>query len=266
MDWSKLNKLVEAVNTYYAFAVMMYVAVLYVSKNSQIFLWILFALTPVIAGWTGYLLKSYLESRNEKHGFRLLSNTMTYEVLGADKYRYTLHAVIQAEANRMMVYPVGLQWSGEGIAHMPRLSDPDQYLIGTITKYDREKKLARVAPYKEVVSSESDWNYWFIGLQRALYKGETAEITYSQEFHDLKKKAKPYIYHMVNTSVKQLELSVRFPAEALPVKVTGSYFSLKDRRRIYTSADVQYSPDKQWASWVVKKPKFGYCYRIDWRY
>lgn len=265
MDWSKLHKLVEAVNTYYAFTVLLYVAVIYVSSHSQIFLWILLALTPVIAGWTGWLLQSYFAGRNEKHGFRLLDHVMTYEVLGGNRYRYSLQARVRAEANRLMVYPVGYQWSGEGPVYLPQIRDKGQHLVGTVENYNSDTAAAHVAPYKEIVASEADWNYWFVGFDRALYRGEIAEIHYTQDFYDAKKKAKPCFYHMVNSSVKKLEMNVRFPADALPTTVTASYFSLKDRRRVHMSKEIEYSPDKQWVTWTVKKPKFGYCYRIDWQ-
>ena len=266
MDWTKLHKFVEAINSYYAFAVLMYAAALYVANNSRLFWWVLAAATPLLAGWTGYLIRSYLDARNQKHGFQLLSHAVTYEILPANKYRYRLSACIKAEANRMMVYPVGYQWSGEGAGSVPRLGDKGQYLIGAINKYDVENESAKIAPYKESISSEGDWYYWFIGLSRALYKGETADIKYTQEFSDPKKKAKPYLYHMVNTSIKRLELNVKFPENALPKSVSCSYFKLSDRRRTYSSKGLEYSTDKQLATWVVEKPKFGYCYRIDWQY
>lgn len=265
MDWSKLHKLVEAVNTYYAFAVLMYVAVLYVSSRSHIFLWALLAATPLLAMWTGYLLKSYVDNRNQKHGFRVLSDATTYEIMDHNRYKLHVRTTIKAEANRMMAYPIGYQWTGEGKGMTPMLADPDQKLMGVVLKYDSEKGTAYVEPYKETVSSEDDWNYWFVALGRALYKGDTADIKYSQDFYDPKKKAKPCLYYMVNSKLEKLELNVKFSPNALPARVTGSYFKLNDRRHSYVQKGVAYDPDKQWATWTIDKPKYGYCYRIDWQ-
>jgi hypothetical protein len=265
MDWSKLHKLVEAVNTYYAFAVLIYVAVLYVSGNSQIFLWVLFALTPVLAGWTGYLLRSYLSLRNQKHGFRLLSQAMTYEILPNHKYLLKFAISLQSEANRMMVFPVGYQWSGGGHGSIPRILTPGQQLIGVVKDYDTHTNTAHVTAHTENVSSEDDWSYWFVGFNRAMYKGEKTEIKYVQEFVDKQHIAKPCLYYMVNSPMDKLVLNVNFNDGELPQNVTCSYFKLSDRRRSYPSQGMEYDPDKQWATWTIDKPKYGYCYRIDWK-
>lgn len=265
MDWSKLHKLVEAINTYYAFTVLMYVATLFVLSHSQFFWWGVLALTPVVAAWSGYIFRSYLDGRNHKHGFKLLSQNMTYEI-GADAVntlRYTTQ--VQAQANRMMVYPVGYQWSGGTEGHVPRIIYPDQKLVGVVERYDAKSNTAKVASYKEVVSSEDDWNYWFVSFDKALYKGDTAIIKYVQEFEDKKHTAKPCLYYLVNTPMKRLELNVKFPANKLPKEVTCSYVKLSDRRKSYPSKGVYFDSDKQWATWIIEKPKYGYCYRIDWR-
>lgn len=265
MDWKKVQKLIEAVNTYYGFAVLVYLAVLYIASHNHIFWWALLTLTPVLAGWTGYLLKGYLEGRNLKYGFQVESHEVTYEILGSNRYRYTLSTQVKAAANRLMTYPVGYQWSGEGIGSIPKLPISGQSLLGIISKYNSDTGTAHITPYKEQVSSESDWNYWFVGLDHALYKGETANIKYIQDFYDARKKAKPYLYHMVNTATKKLELNVKFSAENLPTHVSGSYFKLNDRRRTYLAKGVVYNPDTQVATWTISRPKYGYCYRIDWQ-
>lgn len=265
MDWSKLNKLVEAVNTYYAFAVLLYVAVIYVSKNSQLFLLILLALTPLIAGWTGYLLHSYMQGRNQKHGFRLLSQVMTYEVRKNNKYFLRYTTTLRAEANRMMVYPIGYQWSGSTQGEVPTILNPEHRLVGVVQQYDPATHSAKVSSHTESVSSEDDWNYWFVGFNKALYKGDVTEIKYAQGFDDKSKLAKPCLYYLVNTPMDTLELNVKFPADQLPTVVTSSCFKLSDRRRSYPGKGLDYNPEKQWATWSIDKPKVGHCYRIDWR-
>jgi hypothetical protein len=265
MDWKKVQKLVEAINTYYAFAVLMYVAAIYVASHNHLFWWILLAVTPLLAGWTGYLLKGYFEDRNLKHGFKVISNVMSYEILGDHHYRLHYKMKIKAEANRMMVYPIGYQWSGETEGSLPVLSDPGQHLVGVVDKHDPLTGTFKVSSYKESVSSEGDWNYWFVSFDHALYKGETIDINYTQDFYDKKRIAKPWLYYMVNTSTDKLELSVKFPADSLPKKVTSSFSKLSDRRKSYASKGVNYDPEKQWATWVINHPKFGHVYRIDWQ-
>jgi hypothetical protein len=242
------------------------VATLYVLAHSQLFWWIVVATAPLLAAWTGYLLKSYLDGRNIRHGFRLLSQVMSYEVGVNNAYTLRYTTKVKAEANRMMVYPVGYQWSGEHDGKVPRILYPDQKLVGVVDKYDTEKNLAKVASYKESVASEDDWNYWFVCFDKALYKGETAVIKYVQEFEDKKKIAKPSLYYLVSTPLDHLELNVKFSTDRVPSSVTCSYVKLSDRRKSYPAKGVHFDPDNKWATWIVEKPKFGYCYRIDWQY
>jgi hypothetical protein len=265
MDLKKVQKLIEAINTYYGFAVLLYVAALYIATHNQFFWWILLGATPFLAGWTGYLLKGHFEDRNLKHGFRVLSNEMFYEILGDDKYRLHFCTKLKAEANRMMVYPIGYQWSGGTEGSVPVLGDPSQSIVGVVNLYDPVTGRTKVSSYKEKVSSESDWNYWFVGFDHALYKGEEVEIVYTQDFSDKKHIAKPWMYYMVNTTTNKLELSVKFPADALPKSVTSSFTKLNDRRKVYPSKGVEYVPEKQWATWVIRKPKLNHVYRIDWQ-
>jgi hypothetical protein len=265
MDLKKLQKVIDTFNSYYSFALVLYAFVLYTAAHSHVFLFIAIALTPVLTGWGGYLIHGYLSNRNLKHGFKLISNVMNYELLGNNKYLLSFKTDIEAEASRMMTYPIGYQWSGSGDGAVPQLADPKQKLIGVVKEASNEGRSASVMPYKETVSSEGDWNYWFVGFDHALYPGEKAQIRYSQLFEDKQRIAKPCIYYLVNTPMKRLELNVKFPANALPKTVTSSYFKLEDRRHAHTCEGVQYDPEKQWASWVIENPKYGYSYRIDWQ-
>lgn len=148
---------------------------------------------------------------------------------------------------------------------MPLLDNPKQKLIGAVDALDKDTGLAKVGPYKELVSTEGEWCYWLVGLERPVYKGEIVEIGYAQEFYDARKSAKPYLNFIVNSSMKMLELNVKYPDGMLPATVIGNVFRLNDRRHGYPSKDVIFDRDKQGATWVIRSPKFGRPYRIDWQ-
>lgn len=263
MDWNKLHKFVETINTYYAFAVLLYVAILYVASHSQLFWWILLALTPLIAGWTGFIFKSYLLLRNTRHGFKLLSDVMTYEVKGMHRYTLRYKTTLKAVNNHILSYPLGYQWTGEGEESIPIIKTPN-YQLGGIIRQKPDGSVT-VEPYKEVISSQGEWHYWFIGLNPAAYKNDIVELNYEQDFYDRKKKAESCLFYPIKHPMNKLELNVKFSMEALPKKVSCSYIKLSDPRRIRHGKGMQYDPDKQWATWVIDNPKKGYCYRIDWQ-
>ncbi len=265
MDWSKLHKLVEAINTYYAFAVLMYVVVLYVSGHSQLFFWLFIALTPLLTAWSGYLLNSYLGLRQQRHGFKMVSNVMTYEILGNNRYILRYALTLKAIADHLISYPIGYQWTGDGSESLPTITGEGQQLIGVIRQYDPETATAKVGPYQEILPYEREWHYWLVGLNPPVNHGETVEIKYHQAFHDKKKVAKPSLYYMVKNPMKRLELSVKFPVDDLPKHVSGSYIKPSDPRVSHRTEGVRYEPDKQWATWVIEKPRTGYTYRIDWK-
>lgn len=260
----KLHKFVEIINTYYAFAVLMYVVALYVSSHSQLFWWIIASVTPILAAWSGFLFKSYLDGRNQKHGFKLLSQVMSYEIDDNNLYTLRYTTSLEALANRLMIYPVGYQWSGESEGSIPRILSANHKLVGVINKYDHDSKTAKVRSYSENVPTEEEWDYWFVGFEKALYRGDKALVKYEQEFLDKKRKAKPCLYYVVNTPMEKLELNVKFAKSKMPSRVECSYFKLSDRRKIVKSDGVIFDPEKQWAVWSIEKPKLGYCYRIDW--
>lgn len=266
MVWKKLQKIIDTINSYYAFAVLLYVGVLYISNHSRVFLFVAVGFTPLIAAWGGYLLHGYLDSRNQKHGFSLVSHNMTYEINGRNQYTLKVLSRVKAQASRMMAYPIGYQWSGSGQGALPILGNPRQKLMGTIEPKERLRGDMTFAPYKEAVSSEDDWSYWFVGFDHALYKGEEADIMYAQNFEDKKKQARPCLYYVVNTSLKKLEMHVKFADGRLPKSVTSSYSNLSDRRHAKPCEGVIFEPELQYASWTIENPKFGRCYRIDWQY
>lgn len=267
MDFTlkRLHKAIEAINTYYAFAVLLYVAALYIASHSQYFLWLLIIITPLIAGWTGYIVRTYLDKRNHKFGFRLLALSMSYEIIDQKHYKLRFSIKIKAASNRMMVYPVGYKWTGTGKASIPMLKNASQKILGVVSDPDAINGIAKVGPYEEMVSSEGDWCYWLVGLEKPLYKGEIAEIHYTQDFYDAKRTAKPYMNFMVNSTMQKLELNVKYPESMMPQKVSGSVFNLNDRRHAHPSADVTFDPDKKWATWTIEKPKLGRSYRINWQ-
>jgi hypothetical protein len=264
MDFKRVNKAIEAINTYYAFAVLLYVAALYVASHSQLFWWVLLALTPLFAGWTGFLFKSYLARRNQRYGFRVLSDKLTYELKGNHRSALRYATEVRAEVDHLFTYPIGYQWTGKGEEHIPEVLGEGQQLLGTIRLDGKHEKL-RAGPYREVIPSEGEWHFWLVGLRSPLFKGEKSEIKYVQEFTDSRLTAKPCLYYFVRSSMESLQLNVKFPENALPKQVTCSYTKLSDTRRKYAAKGVVYEPEKQWASWTIRRPKRNYCYRIEWQ-
>ncbi len=264
MEAKRLQKSIEAINTYYAFFIMLYAIALYIASNSHIFPWVFFLATPVLAGWTGYLLKSYFERRNERHGFKILSDSMTYEINEDKTFNLRYSTKLQACRNHLMVYPIGYQWSGSNYQSVPELTNPGQSLLSRVEKYDPGTDAAKIAPYK-LTTTEGDWQYWFAAFNPPLQKGEVVDIKYIQKFEDKKRTAKPCLYYFVRTPIKRLELNVRFPGHISPTAVTAKYIKSSDSRRPYAGKGLQYDADKQWATWVIDNPKKGYCYRIEWQ-
>jgi len=260
IDLRKLQKWVEAINTYYGFALLVYAAILYIASHNRFFMWVLVVTTPLLTGWTGYLLKSFIEQRNQRHGFSVLSSSMSYEIGNNHKYALRYSIKVKASTNHVMVYPIGYQWTGMGEEAMPKVTGRGQQLLAIVDSYDSKDK---AAPYK-ATSTEGEWHYWFIALNPPIHKGETIDIKYSQEFHDKKGFARPELYYFVRTPMKSLELKVKFSVNALPATVTGTYTKLSDPSRPYQKTGVHYDPDTQWATWVIEQPKRGYCYRIYW--
>jgi hypothetical protein len=264
MDVNKLRKAIEAINTYYAFAVLLYVAALYVAGHSQYFLWLLIVITPLIAGWTGYILNNVLSARRQRYGFRVLSDNLTYILKGDHRASLKYVTKLQADANHLMVFPVGTQWTGKGEEHVPVITGEDQKLLGVV-RIDEKSSKTTFGPYIESVPTEGNWHYWFVGLKSPLYKGEQTEIKYSQDFEDTRLSAKPCLYYLVRTSMKTLDLQVKFPDNKMPKEVTCRIVKPGDSRRSYPSKGIIYDPDKNWATWRIDNPKRGYCYRIEWQ-
>lgn len=257
----KLQKFIEAINTYYAFALLLYAGVLYAASNSTFFFWVVLCATPLIAAWSGYLLRAFIEQRIQRHGFRIVSDSMSYEI--GQHHDYTLHysTHLLAAADHLMMYPICYQWSGSGTEGIPQLANEGQQLLAPLRIGHH-----RTGPFEPMaVSTEGNWHYWFVAFNPPVHKGSEVEIKYSQDFQDKRGTAKPYIYYFVRTSMKKLELSVKFPSDFHPTNVTSSFIKAGDPNRPYRKPGVIYDADKQWAIWTINKPKRGYYYRIDWQ-
>lgn len=264
MDRKRIQKFIDAVNSYYSFALLLYAAVLYIAAHNAVFWWVLIALTPILSGWTGYLIHSYVALRGVRYGFRLLSDIMSYEVKLNDHYVLRYTTTLKAASNHLLSYPIGYQWSGATDGIVPEVITDGQKLLGVIEKYDKKTKTARVSSYQELVPSKGEWRYWFVGLAQPAYRNDIVEIKYKQEFFDKRKIAKPCLYYVVNSPMRKLELNVKFSGKQ-PRTVYCSYIKPSDPRHAYLGKGLQYDPEKQWATWKVTHPKKGYCYRIQWQ-
>lgn len=258
-----MHKLVEAVNDYYAFSLLAYAAVLYVASHHHVFFWILGFATPILAGWTGYLLKSYLDSRNQRRGFRIVSDSMTYEIHPKNRYTFRYNTKIRAEWNHLMVYPIGYQWTGEGVEGTPKVTGKGQHLLSTVKQ--GAKAAIKISPYQSTgLTTEGDWHYWFIALNPPLFKGDTARIKYSQEFFDKKGRARPHLGYFVRVPMQELVLNIKFDPKNMPKKVMSTIIKPSDPNHPYTTPGVKFDREKQWATWTIQNPKKGHCYNIHW--
>jgi hypothetical protein len=261
MDFKRLQKWMNSVNGYYAFALLLYGIGLYLFRHSNLIVWLVALVVPLLTGYLGYMTNSFLIDRHEAFGFTITSVTMTYELLGNSKYllRYTLQ--LKARRDRLMVYPLNHIWTGAGVEGLPRLTNKGQQLLGTVQPDGKGGVM--VAPYVDS-RTDGEFKYWFAAFDPPIHRGESVEIKYHQEFKDTEGRAKPWLYYTVRTSIKQLELSVKYPADALPNTVRSGYFRLADRRRVYPTNGVRYDRDKQWATWSIQRPRARRGYQIDW--
>jgi hypothetical protein len=264
MELRRFQKFIEAINTYYAFALLLYGAALYFLSHSQLFVWGILTLTPLLAGWSGYLAYAWLERRNSRFGLSVIADAMTYEIGKQRKYTLRYHTKLKARTDHVMVYPVGHRWSGQGKEEMPVVHSDGQQLLAVVEQSRHATDATTIAPYTLSMATGGDWRYWFIALNPPVQRGETFSVKYSQTFHDEAGTAKPQLNYFVRTPMDQLELSVKFPKHDMPDVVRGCYFTPWDSRRPYESDSVVFDPDKGWATWTIRRPKRGYCYRIYW--
>lgn len=264
MSLKKVNKWLDIINNYYAFALLISGAIAFVYRNNYLLL-VLGCTVPPLAVWTGYLLRGYFDRRSQRRGFYVIADSISYEI--GKKNTYTLHykTKVKAAWNHLMVYPIGYQWTGSGEEGIPKVTGKGQQLLTAYQPVGKRGKAVKVRPYESTaLSTEGDWHYWFIALNPPLHRNQVIEIKYSQDFVDKTGAARPYLYHFVRTPIEKLELSIHFNDGKLPKKVTGSYIKPSDSGRPYNKKGVIYDRDKQWATWVIHNPKKGYCYRIHW--
>jgi hypothetical protein len=266
MELNKFQNVVNAVNSYYGFAIIIYAVALFLTGHGHLFWWAFIILTPILCAWGGYLLKPVVDRRVQRYGFRLLSDVMSYEISPNHKYTLRYTTKIKAEMDRLFVYPLSHQWTGSGEDEAaPVLSGSNQYLMGLVKDDHLKDHPQSIEPYELTLGSSGDWQFWFVAFNPPLHKGNTAEIKYSQVFHDPDGSAKPCLYYIVRTaSMKSLELNVKFPKNSAPKNVTASYTKPSNSTKFYKIKNFRYDHEKQWAILQIDNPKKGCCYRIDW--
>jgi hypothetical protein len=261
----KIMKWMETVNTAYTFALVVSGVVFFVVRQSHFAPWIGAAFVLCLAGWGGYLLNEYRVRRSVRYGFTLRDVTMTYEINGNNRYKLKYLTKIKAATSHLMMYPIAYQWTGNGGESIPKVMGAGQRLLAPVKGRVDKHYVAKVVPYIMKRTSTGAWHYWFIAFDPPVHQGDEVTLNYAQDFHDIKGEAEPYLYYFVPTSMKRLELNVKFPAHAKPQKVVSEYIKPSDPSRPYAKAGVEYNPDKLWATWVINNPKKGYCYRIHWQ-
>lgn len=259
-NMKKINDWINAINNYYAFALLLYGAALYVSSLSHAFVIVFMIATPVIAGWGGYLFKSFIDKRTLRHGFKVRSEQIEYQIQAGRRYALRYKTKLEAHADSLMVYSYSYQWTGEGDESMPKLRGKGMQLMSPLTA------TRKLVPYHIASGSTTgDWRYWFIAINPPTNKGDVIEIDYTQDFYDKKNEAKPYLYHFVRVPMERLTLSVSFSKNDTPTDVEGSFIKPSQPSRPYAASGVEYDPSRRWATWTIEHPKVGYCYRIHWK-
>lgn len=259
----RIRKWVDTINTYYAFALLLYALILFIARHSNIFLAFLLVTLPPLTGWTGYLFRSFVDRRNLRHGFAMVSDSMTYEIHKNHKYVLRYSTKLKAAGDHLMTYPVGYQWTGAGKQGVPKVFSKQQQILRVV--HHGKNGVEKIVPYKLADSTDGDWQYSFIAFNPPMHKGQVVHVDYAQEFYDKQHRAKPILYYFVRIPMKRLELHVKFPASRAPKTVTGSLIKPSDPRRPYIKKGIRYNKNQRWASWTISKPKLGYCYRITWQ-
>jgi hypothetical protein len=268
--YKKAQNIANAINSYYAAAVIVYGVVIYVVNyiyshnynHLHFLIWIPIIIAPFIGGWSGYLLKSYLDQRNQRYGFKTISDSTTYEIAADNKYILHSTLKLQAASNYVMMYPFTYKWSGKGTEGIPKVTGKGQTLLAL---QRRKNGKINYVPY-EISSTQGAWHTWFIAINPPIHKGDKITIEYSQELLDKKGSAQPNLWHVVNTPIDKLELKVQFPPHMTPTDYTSSYTKPSDQRRPYIVASgARYDVANRQIIWTIQKPKLGYYYSIDWK-
>jgi hypothetical protein len=258
-----LSSLVNTVNAYYSFALIIYVAFIYATRHNHFFIWIIIAATLSMAAWGGYTIHSLMQQRIQRYGFRTIKDSMTYDVSKPSRHILRYSTEIKAEADHLFVYPIAHQWTGSGAEEMPTVSEPGQQVLAQVNTIDKAEG-PKVGPYRLTMASGGEWQYWFVAFNPPMQKGDTALVKYSQAFNNADHTAKPCLYYYVSRSMARLELTVKFPPNEKTKAITAHFFKPSDNRRPFTIKDAHYDPDNHTANWVIDHPKKGYCYQINW--
>lgn len=260
MTPKKLEDVPDLVNTYYAFVLTVYAFALYIGNHSHLFWQSLFLATPLLAAWAGFQFRDFYTRRTQRHGFRVVSDVMTYEIVNKRESTLRFDTRLKAGTDHLMVYPIGYQWDGTNES-TPKIRGNGQRLLGPVGTGDVQQKINYI---NQTESAEGDWHYWYIALNPAVHKGDIVDISYSQELQDNKNTAKPSLYYFVRVPMGQLELTVKFGA-VRPRSITGSFVKSSDRSRPHIVEGVRFDTTTNSATWTIEKPKKGYCYRVDWQ-
>lgn len=257
----RAKRLINLVGEYYAIAMTFWGLLLFVSTHLHFLFWAAVAVAPPLLIWSGYVIRGLIEYRNQRNGFELISDAVTYEVESHRRYVLRYTTKIQARASHLTVFPIAYQWSGGGPETVPHVTGKNQKLL---TPVDHQKDGSiKPAPYV-LATTEGDWRYSFIALNPPVHDGDVVEIKYWQDFWDEKGTARPILYYFVRVPMKKLELNVKFTKSTAPKRVRCDYIKRTDPSRPFPDKGVKYDSDTQVATWVISNPKRGYCYRIHW--
>lgn len=265
MVWFKrLGSWAETVNTYYEFALLALAAALFAMRHTRVVELVVAIALPFLAGWSGYLIRAMLDQRDNRGGFRLVSNIMSYEIGKNNTYVLRYVTKLRATSDHLMVYPIGYQWTGSGEEGVPKVTGPGQQLLGPVRRNARGTATKAVPYESTAVSADDHWHYWFVVFNPPLDANDVVDVRYTQEFRDKRRTAKPYLYYVVRVPMERLELRVKFPTRAVQVNITASFIKPSNPLKAYVAKGMHYDAESRTASWIIEKPKKGYSYRLHW--
>lgn len=218
----------------------------------------------VISAAAGFILRPIIEEQKQWYGFRIISNKMTYEIKNSNDSKLSYKLELDPAQDHLMMYPIGHNWTGTGAESTPKLLSPNQQIMAPIVHKGGKTTPAKPKPYEaNAISVAGNWRYWFVAFNPAVHKGKPVTIEYSQNFHDTKKSAKPFMYYFVRRPMQKLTLVAKFPAHHTPSEVTGSFIKADDPNKADILDNVVYDKHKRCATLTINRPKRGY-YRLDW--
>ena len=195
------------------------------------------------------------------HGlFELISKDISYEIDGPEHrdYKLTYKDKIKALLDFAMVYPIRYQWTGRGEEDTPKLLNKKQRLLSVF-----DAQTGKPQPYiVERDGNYGQWYYYFVAFDPPLRRDKTAQVIYTQEFHDSEGKEEKRLTFLVEVPVKRLRLRVKFPHGYAP-KLEYRRSEVGSRKEAVKLRG-NFDATSRWAEIRIEKPLRKHIYGIYW--